>query len=322
MGDTRRMTRPFPLLVTLSVAATALAGSLQRGQTAPPDTEIFLASLTADGDLLKLGTPANISNSPGYDNQPSFTPDGSAILFTSVRGAAPPPAGGRPLATDIYRFDIASRSIRQVTSTPEGEYSPTVTPDGRHISVIRVESDGTQRLWRFTLDGKEPELVLRDVKPVGYHAWLDDRQLALFVLGEPPTLQVADGTTGMARIVAKDVGRSLQRVPEGGISFVQVERETGGRDVRSLTIMELDREGRVTRPLIAGIPGATEADIAWSSRGTLLVAHGDKLHAWRRGKTSWSAVADLAALGLRGVSRLAVSPAGDRIALVVAQQTR
>ena len=132
----------------------------------------------------------NITNSPGYDNQPSFTPDGGGILFTSIRG------GGTQ--TDIYRYSVAAGTSARVTDTPESEYSPTMTPDGAHISVIRVESDGAQRLWRFTLDGRAPELVLADVKPVGYHAWTDDHTLALFVLGSPATLQIADTRTGKA----------------------------------------------------------------------------------------------------------------------------
>ena len=156
----------------------------------PPDTEIFLAPLST-GAGAPVGTPVNVTNSPGYDNQPSFTPDGAAILFTSIRG------GGTQ--TDIYRYDVASAATTRVTNTPESEYSPTVTPDGAHISVIRVEADGTQRLWRFTIDGRAPELVLTDVKPVGYHAWADDRTLALFVLGSPATLQIADTRTGEGR---------------------------------------------------------------------------------------------------------------------------
>ena len=99
---------------------------------------------------VEIGKPINISNSPGYDNQPSFTPDGAAVLFTSVRGERKPdPANSAATGSDIYRYDIAPARLSQVTNTPEAEYSPTVTPDGRHISVIRVEADGTQRLWRF-----------------------------------------------------------------------------------------------------------------------------------------------------------------------------
>ncbi len=73
----------------------------------PPDTEIFLAPFSAGAD--PVGRPVNISNSPGYDNQPSFTPDGGGILFTSIRG------GGTQ--TDIYRYDVTSGATAQVTRT-------------------------------------------------------------------------------------------------------------------------------------------------------------------------------------------------------------
>lgn len=292
----------FPLLLM------AIASGLQ---APPPDTEIFLAPLSLTGGKLTVGPPVNISASPGYDNQPSFTPDGAAVLFTSARGATAP--GTRP-QTDIYRYHIASKQITRVTDTPESEYSPTVTPDGAHISVIRVEADTTQRLWRFTAEGQQPELVLTDVKPVGYHAWGDDRTLALFVLGQPPTLQIADRTSGKAEVVARGIGRSIQRIPGGGISFVTREAGAAGAPP-VLTIVELDLKTRVTRPLTRAVAGALEADIAWTPDGTLLMTQGGTLYQWKRGG-EWSAVADLTAMQLTGVTRIAISPTGDRIAFV------
>src|SRR4029079_16613844 len=87
-----------------------------------------------------------------------------------------------------------------------------------------VEADGAQRLWQFTLDGRAPSLVLRDVKPVGYHAWVDATTLVLFVLGPPATLQVADTASGKADIVALDIARSIQRIPSRvAVSFVARE---------------------------------------------------------------------------------------------------
>jgi hypothetical protein len=193
-----------------------------------------------------------------------------------------------------------------------------VTPDGRHFSVIRVEADGTQRLWRFTRDGSQPELVLTDVKPVGYHAWADDRTLALFVLGTPATLQVADTRTGKAEIVAKGIGRSIQRMPGGGISFVQREPRVEGAAPTGMTIMRLDASTRTAAPLVRVMDGAAEADVVWTPDGLLLMAHGDALYSWRKGRTGWTRAADLAGLGLKGVTRLAVSPGGDWLALVAA----
>ena len=274
----------------------------------PPDTEIFLATLTTTGGVTTIVRPVNISNSPGYDNQPSFTPDGRGVLFTSIRGGS---------QTDIYRYTITSRDVTRVTNTPESEYSPTVTPDRAHISVIRVEPDGTQRLWQFTMDGQQPQLVLTDIKPVGYHAWTDAQTLALFVLGQPATLQLADTRTGKAETLARNIGRSIQIVPlRGTVSFV--EREQTGDAGVTLHIRELDPKTRAITPLVDAPAGAREADLAWAPDGLLLMAKDDALYGWRRSDAAggWKRIADLGPLGLTGVSRIAVSPAGDRIAFV------
>jgi dipeptidyl aminopeptidase/acylaminoacyl peptidase len=292
----------LPILILSALVA------LQAPAPAPPDTEIFLATLSVDGRDVHLGDPVNVSNSPGYDNQPSFTPDGAAVLFASGRGGAS--------QTDIYRYDIARRQVVRITQTPESEYSPTVTPDGGHISVVRVEPDKTQRLWQFTRDGRLPQLVLSEIKPVGYHVWIDDHTLGLFVLGSPATLQVADTRTGKATVVASGIGRSLQRIPgKGSISFVVREPGASG-EKPSLSIREFDARARRTAPIVWAVPGASEADCAWTPDGLLLMAHGGVLYGWRPGDADWRRVADLGALGLNGVTRLAVSPAGDRIAIV------
>lgn len=294
------------------IAGVGLALLISQAQTpsSPPDTEIFLATLnvtTAAGGPA-IVRPVNITNSPGYDNQPSFTPDGRTVIFTSIRGGS---------QTDIYRYTIATREVGRVTNTPESEYSPTITPDRAHISVIRVESDGTQRLWQFTSDGQQPQIVLTDIKPVGYHAWADAQTLALFVLGTPATLQVADVRTGKAEVLARNIARSLQVIPlRGTVSFV--EREQSGDGTVLLHIRELEPKSRAITPLVDAPPGSREADLAWAPDGLLMMAKDDVLYGWRRSDAAsgWKPIADLKALGLTGVSRLAISPAGDRIAFV------
>lgn len=282
-----------------------------RAPQPPPDTEIYLAPMTIANGTIELGPAVNITRNPGYDNQPSFTPDGKGILFTSVRG------GGTQ--TDIFRYDIASKQIAQVTRTPESEYSPTVTPAG-NISVIRVELDEakTQRLWQFTADGGNPRLVLETVKPVGYHAWADDHTLAIFVLGQPATLQLADTRSGVAVPLASDIGRSIQPIrgapgAAGHISFVQRERNG---DALNLVIKELNPATRAISVLTPAVTGATEADTAWTPDGRLLMVKGSTLYGWRRGQSGWQEVASLERLSLTGVTRLAVSPKGDYLALV------
>ena len=273
------------------------APALTQAQAPDIGTDIWLARFTASG----LEGPINITARPGYDNQPAFTPDGKGILFTRRDGNQ----------TDIYLYDFTSRSsaATPVTRTPESEYSPTVTPDGEAISVIRVEADMTQRLWRFDRKGQNPQLVLRDVKPVGYHAWSSDVLLALFVLGEPNTLQVADSRTGRSRVIAQRIGRSIHRIPgRDTISVLHIEGKTR-------TIKELDTKTRRLTPIVRALDSA-EGDYAWTPDGAILMSDGKRLMRWKQGG-EWTEFADLSALGLAGASRMAVSPDGKWLALVV-----
>jgi dipeptidyl aminopeptidase/acylaminoacyl peptidase len=298
-------------ILGLGLAVSVVAA---RGQQAPPATEVYLAARVATAPAAGAGIGAwtNISNNAGYDNQPSFLPDGSAVLFSSSRDGK---------QTDIYRYDLGSRQVSQVTRTPESEYSPAVTPDGRTFSAVRVEADGTQRLWRFDLDGSNPRVVLEHVKPVGYHAWIDGTRLALFVLGAnnaPATLQLADTTTGAASIAVTGIGRSLLVRPKTGtVSYLAT-----GETPRMLK--EIDPRTGAIAPIVAPPQGSQDA--AWAPDGLLLMAAGTTIYAWRPGAAGWSEYATLDDAAGRGaapappavgsITRLAVSPDGRWLSFV------
>jgi hypothetical protein len=265
-----------------------------------PATDVFLLDFQERDGQIRLGPPRNLTARDGYDNQPAFTLDGLGVLYTSIREDG---------QADVYRYDIGLGTTVRVTRTPESEYSPTPTPDGRGISVVRVEMDSTQRLWRFDRDGRNPRLVLEEVRPVGYHAWGDEWTIALFVLGEPSTLQLADTRTGLAAVMAENIGRSLHRIPgRRAVSFVD-KQEDGDWWVRAL---DLD-----TRRIEAVAPTLLDVeDLAWTPSGTLLMGQGSVLYRWNREAEEWWEVADLEAAGVRGITRLALSPRGDRLAVV------
>lgn len=302
---TRRVVR-----VVVGVCALALAAcgreSESGASTQPaieilPGTDIWLADLRpGEGGRLGLIGLKNITHRPGYDNQPFFTPDGGAILYTAMDDAG---------QADTWRYDIAADSAVQVTHTaPESEYSPTPMPSGSGFSAVRVEADSTQRLWRFDSTGEHPSLLLTDVEPVGYHTWVDDSTVVLFVLGSPPTLQVADLATGSSIVRAKNIGRSLNRIPgTHDVSFVQRVSDD------EAWITRLDPSTGATERLVRAVDGGDFH--AWAPDGTLLMASGGRIYTWKPGTEDWIEGVDLSALGL-SLSRIAVSPAGDRIALV------
>ena len=265
---------------------------------APPASDIFIIDLKGEGKL-KLGQPIKITSEAGYNNQPSFLPDGQSILYTSIRDKQ----------ADIYRYEIHGGATTQITNTPESEFSPMLTPDGKSISVVRVEADGTQRLWKFPLAGGEPSLILENIKPVGYHLWVDDYTLALFVLGKPNTLQLVDLRTGKAEVIADNPGRILRCVPhENKFSFVHKVSD------QEWLIKTLDLKTRNIATFMKTFPSVE--DYAWTPAGVLLMANGAKLFARKKSDWSWVEIADFSNAGLKNMTRIAVSPKGDRIAVV------
>ena len=299
------MRRAWAFLLAASLAPS-LAPSPLAAQSAPPSTDIWVAPIAATHDSIRLGAPVDVTARPGYDNQPAFSANGRAILYTSVRDDG---------QADIWRYDRDRRTTTRLTATAESEYSPTLMPGGRRMSVVRVEADSTQRLWSFTLDGRDPRLVVAGIKPVGYHAWLDDSTLALFVLGSPNSLQVANVRTGTATVVAHDIGRSLLRVPgRHAVSFLQ----HGADSAWYLTILDLDRhrgDDWPTERVATMLPGSDY--LVWLPDGRAIAGAGSKLYALdpRHGAT-WREFADLAPAGLSQISRLALSPDARSLAIV------
>ncbi|MEM8960272.1 MAG: hypothetical protein AAGD38_02230 [Acidobacteriota bacterium] len=279
-------------------------------------TDIHLVPIIRgqDGVVTELGTPRAVTDREGYDNQPAFLPDGKTLVYTSIveiEGTS---------QADIWRFDIASGERARVTHTDkESEYSPTPIPgDADGLSVIRVEVDNVQRLWRVSLSGDESSVLLPDIAPVGYHAWGPDDRLGLFVLGEPPTLQAAVRGPGEGKVLASDIGRALARIPDSDeISFVRKATPAAdGREVAGWRILRANLETGDLTDIVATRP--EREDYAWDSQGALWMADGTTLYQYRPAKdVDWGPVDDLADHGVKGtISRLAISPDGLLMAVV------
>ncbi|HEX9755827.1 MAG TPA: hypothetical protein VGA42_08960, partial [Gemmatimonadales bacterium] len=57
-------------------------------------------------------------------------------------------------------------------------------------------------------------------------------------------------------------------------------------------------------------------DHAWLPDGSLLQARGNRLYRWTPGRPGWELLRVFTEPGLASISRLAVTPKGDRLALV------
>ena len=271
--------------------------------------DILLFSLSKGADSLwKPLAPRFLTafNPKGYNNQPAFF--SSQELYLSVQA---PETGEQ---TDLYLLDLLTRSRTRVTNTPTTpEYSPTLMPGGRRFSAVRVDTDGIQRLWSFPLDRSDNgRSELPNMAGVGYHCWLRDTVVALFIVGEdnsPHTLQVVGMRSKKPQRVAANIGRCLQSFPDGRLAFVQKPTD------QTWYLKTYDwKTGK--SDILVKMPVGSE-DFTILTDGTLLTGQGAKLFQFKPGReTDWKEVADLSKFGVKSITRMAASKDG-KLAVVV-----
>jgi len=183
-----------PLLGLIAINAL----TLDIAQASMPKSQILLADLnTPHGIRVSI-----VSDKTSYNNQPHLTDTGLYYTREII--------SNDQSQTDIALYSLSSKQTSMVTNTPQSEYSPTLTPDGQHLSAIVVEDDGKQKLWQYPL---APELaasrIFDWIEPVGYHAWGSNNDLVMFILGQPHTLQYTSVDAARGEIAASDISRTL-----------------------------------------------------------------------------------------------------------------
>ena len=265
----------------------------------PNPSNLYVAELKYRNNRLELGTPRKLTGDRGRNSQPSFTPDGRAIVFNAVREGP----GGQG---DVYRIDLATGAETRVTQTPENENSPTYSPDGQ-LLVIRWKPETLFRewgLWIYGNDGTPERGVLPGPDTVGYFMPIDRNR---FVLVRPTSrfsLAFFDANTGRTTDIEWPVARlPPQRIPgETAISFVRTD--SAGRN----QIRRLDPATLTVTAIGPTVPGRTVH--TWARRGLILMGKGNTVHGWSPGDSGWRPVARLAQSDLQNVGTYVVSPDG------------
>lgn len=267
-------------------------------------SEIYLFDLKISGDKIEASNPQNVTNHPGYDNQPSFHSSKPVLYYSSFNEE------GR---SDIKTYNYGSKKTESLTTTNEREYSPTLTPDGKFISCIIQRDNDAQDLGKYPVNGGEA-ITLIDNLIVGYHAWVDENNLILFVLGEPMTLQWYNLKTKRNEILENNIGRSLHKIPgQPAMSFVQKKSED------EWVINKLDIKTRQITPITTSINGSE--DLAWTPDGRILMSDGQKLFVFDpKSGTEWKEIeVNPGNSAITGITRLAISKDGKKLAVVAAE---
>ena len=99
----------------------------------PVNTGVFIANADGSGERVLLGNPA-------LDSNPSFSPDGRWVLFTSSRNGS----------ADIYRIQTDGSYLERLTDDPSFDDQAVMSPDGRHVAFVSSRT-GQADIWVLDL---------------------------------------------------------------------------------------------------------------------------------------------------------------------------
>jgi serine/threonine protein kinase len=127
--------------------------------------QIYLTGITSDQAIA-------ITNMPGGACQPSWSPDGSRLVFTSpcaIKKDAYPGSG-------LYIINADGSGLKQLPSAPGGgDFEPAWSPDGKTIAFTSMR-DGYMQVYTYGLENTEiKRLVKTDInKPARQPSWSPD----------------------------------------------------------------------------------------------------------------------------------------------------
>ncbi len=224
--------------------------------------QIFLVS--ADG-----GASRQLTEGP-YDHSGrlEWAADSSAIFFSANRNED---RALNVLNSDLYRIDVASGTLTQLTERQGPESSPALSPDGKHLAFTGFDDlrkpYHRQRLYVLDLASGEYRELLEDLdRSIGNPRWSEDGKRIFFQFDDQgdTVLAATDLRGRMDRLVTGMGGTTLGR-PYSGAAYAiggggryaftagttqgpaNLATGRGGRDPQVLT--DLNRNGIGQRDL-------------------------------------------------------------------------
>jgi len=108
------------------------------------------------------------------DRQPTFSPDGRRILFSSNRSGN----------LDLWEVNIESGALSRVTDHGGNDWDPAYTPDGQHI-LWSSDRSGVFEVWEAAIDGTGAKQISHDGVDAENPTLAPNGEWILYLSGRP-----------------------------------------------------------------------------------------------------------------------------------------
>ncbi len=181
----------MPSIWVRVLALATIVGALSpaRAQELPHQDFVFSSNRSGNNEiyLIRAGESEwrNLTNHPGADNWPVWSPDGERIAFQSARDGK----------LDVWVMNADGSDPTRLTDHPEHDYLPSWAPDGRIVFTSRRtepgEAEAEPHLYVMYADGSDQRRLVNRTLGGSYGAtWTVDGVLVV-------PMTTVDGTTAL-----------------------------------------------------------------------------------------------------------------------------
>ena len=144
----------------------------EQAEQASPRKILFESNIGGNMEVFVINSdgtdPINLSHRPGYDGTPSWSADGSRIIFSSDRDA------GAKRGNDVYIMNADGTNVQRITTDSKGYAFPTLSPDSRWIAFDAARDSENPQVWIMSVDGSNMKRLTFSDTPEGYCSWTAD----------------------------------------------------------------------------------------------------------------------------------------------------
>ncbi len=262
----------MPIRLALVSIAIVLSISLllidaESGRSAFPGANgqiVFQSDRESAGDIYVVnpdGTAlTNITNNPAFDHDPSWSRDGTKIVFQSNR------LDGN---SEIYVMSADGSGVERLTDNDSGDWDPAFSPDGSKI-VFTATRDGNDEVYVMNADGTGQENISNSPLFDGAPAFSPDGSKIAFTTARDGNGEVyvmnpdgSDPVNLTNRPVTFDENPSWS--PDGS----KIAYSAAG----DVYVMNADGSGRVN---ITDDSSVSDNNPAWSPDGSMIAFTSDR----------------------------------------------